>query len=83
MLTCRDVATQLAPFLQGELSLPDRMSIHQHLAGCPQCNRAVEAGRDALEVSKSACAAEPDPCAEDVPLQLISAIWVAAYALHR
>jgi anti-sigma factor RsiW len=80
MLICRDVAVRLAPFLQGELSLPDRLSIHQHLAGCPQCRRAVEQGRDALEISRSACAAAQDPRADDVPVQLVQAIWVACYA---
>lgn len=79
MLTCRDVAARLAPFLQGELSSPDRLSVHQHLAGCMQCSRAVEQGRDALEVTKSACAAEQDPRPDDVPLQLVQAIWVACY----
>lgn len=79
MMSCRDVAARLAPFLQGELSFPDRLSFHQHLAGCPACSRAVEMGRDALDVSKNACAAERDPRAEEVPTQLVRAIWSACY----
>ena len=60
----------------GELSFPDRMAIHRHLAHCQRCSRMIEQGRDALDMSKSALAAAVDPVAEEVPDQLVRAILV-------
>jgi len=74
MMSCRDVDARLAPFLRAELSFPDRLAVHRHLAGCHKCSRAVERGRDVMAVSKSACAAASDPKPEDVPLQLLNAV---------
>lgn len=81
MMSCRDVEARLAPFLQAELSFPDRLAIHHHLAGCQECSRVVERGRDVMAVSKSACAAASDPKPEDVPLQLLNAVWAMCHGV--
>lgn len=82
MILCKDVSTRLAPFLQGELSFPERMAIHRHLARCRQCSRMAERGRDALDMSKSALATAVDPVADEVPEQLVWAIWSVCHPAH-
>ena len=82
MIGCTDVGARLAPFLRAELSFPDRMAIHRHLAHCQRCSRMIEQGRDALDMSKSALAATIDPVADEVPEQLVRAIWLVCHSAH-
>jgi predicted anti-sigma-YlaC factor YlaD len=79
MVSCKDVGARLSPFLQGEMPYPERISIHQHLANCAQCGCMVEQARDALDVSKSALAHATDPVADEVPENLVNAIWSACH----
>jgi len=78
MLSCRDVKSSLNPYLRGELSYPDRLEFHRHLAGCAACARLVERGRDALDVTRSAFASATDPAPGDVPESLVTAILVTS-----
>lgn len=78
MLSCRDVKSFLNPYLRGELSYPDRLEFHRHLAGCATCARMTERGRDALDMTRFAFARATDPRPDDVPESLVAAILVTS-----
>lgn len=80
MMSCWDVGGHLRTFLRGELPYTERLAFHRHLAGCPACNRSVERARDALDLSRSACAAASDPVPDEVPDLLVAAIWTVSRA---
>jgi len=82
MITCTEVKLSLSRFLRGQLPAQDRVDLHRHLAVCDACTRTVEGARDAMELSRSACAAARDPSAEDVPEALLLAIQFTSH-LHR
>lgn len=75
MMSCRDVDQRLRSFLRGELPCDERLEFHRHLAGCMGCSRSVERARDAMDLSRTACHAAPDPLPDDVPDLLVQTIW--------
>jgi len=74
MMTCSEVWQNLGVFLRGQLSAEARLDLHRHLAVCLTCAQRVEAARDAMAISRSACAAARDPVPDDVPEALLVAI---------
>ena len=78
MMTCREVNLLLKPYLHGDLPFTERIEFHRHLALCAGCARSVEQARDALDLSRSACASAQDPVPDDVPEALVRAILVTS-----
>lgn len=53
-MNCRDLETQLTPYLDGELIAEARVEVEAHLATCPTCPRRVEVERHNLSVIREA-----------------------------
>ena len=53
-MNCRDLETQLTPYLDGELIAEARIEVEAHLASCPTCPRQVEIERHNLSVIREA-----------------------------
>ena len=63
-MNCRDVESQLTPYLDGELIAEARAGFEAHLAGCASCPRLVEIERHNLSVIRTAVR-EASPKAPD------------------
>lgn len=57
MMNCRDLETQLTPYLDGELIAEARLQVEEHLAGCTTCAAAVERERHLLGLVREAARA--------------------------
>ena len=53
-MNCRDLETQLTPYLDGELIAEARVEFEAHLAGCPTCPQHVEVERHNLSAIRDA-----------------------------
>ncbi len=53
-MNCRDLETQLTPYLDGELIAEARVEFEAHLAACPTCPRHVEVERHNLSALRVA-----------------------------
>lgn len=53
-MNCRDLETQLTPYLDGELIAEARVEVEAHLASCPTCPRHVEVERHNLSAIRNA-----------------------------
>lgn len=53
-MNCRDLETQLTPYLDGELIAEARVEFEAHLARCPACSRQVEIERHNLGMIREA-----------------------------
>ena len=53
-MNCRDLETQLTPYLDGELIAEARVEFEAHLASCPTCPRHVEVERHNLSAIRDA-----------------------------
>lgn len=53
-MNCRDLETQLTPYLDGELIAEARAEFEGHLASCPTCSRHVEVDRHNLSTLRAA-----------------------------
>lgn len=53
-MNCRDLDTQLTPYLDGELIAEARVEFEAHIASCPTCPRKVEVERHNLSVIREA-----------------------------
>lgn len=53
-MNCRDLETQLTPYLDGELIAEARVAIEAHVTGCAPCARHVEVERHNLSVIRAA-----------------------------
>lgn len=49
-MNCRDLETQLTPYLDGELIAEAKVGVEAHLAACPTCPRLAEVERHNLSV---------------------------------
>ena len=56
-MNCRDLETQLTPYLDGELIAEARVEVEAHLAACPTCPRHVDVERHNLSVIREAARA--------------------------
>lgn len=56
-MNCRDLETQLTPYLDGELIAEARVEFEAHLASCPTCPRHVEVERHNLSAIRDAARA--------------------------
>ncbi len=56
-MNCRDLETQLTPYLDGELIAEARVEVEAHLATCPTCPRHVEVERHNLSAIREAARA--------------------------
>ena len=57
MLSCKDITDLLTEYLEGEMTLGDRMRIRMHLAVCGHCRTYVEQ----LELTIDSCGHIPPP----------------------
>jgi anti-sigma factor RsiW len=73
-MTCRDVASFLMNYLDGELAEEPRRVFDEHLAECPDCVRYIERYREAIRLAKAAVV---DDAECDAPESLVTAILAA------
>ncbi len=57
MLSCKDITDLLTEYLEGEMSLGDRMRIRMHLAMCGHCRTYVTQ----LKLTVDSCGRIPPP----------------------
>lgn len=60
-MNCRDLETQLTPYLDGELIAEARVEFEAHLASCPTCPRHVEVERHNRSVIREAARTASPP----------------------
>lgn len=73
-MTCKDVASFLMDYLEGELADASRRVFDEHLAECPDCVAYIEGYQNTIRLSKDAAAEQID---DEVPEPLIEAILAA------
>lgn len=61
MLNCKDITDLLTEYLEGQMSLADRMQVKMHLAMCGHCQRYV----DQLKLTIDSCGGIPEPEVDD------------------
>lgn len=57
MLNCKDITELLTEYLEGEMTLLDRMRVRTHLLMCPPCRRYA----DQLALTIASCGHLPEP----------------------
>lgn len=72
-MTCSDVLSVLSDFVDGDLDLPLRNRVIDHLRGCDWCERFGGHFRALVESLRGELR-EPEPLAEDVAARLRSAV---------
>ncbi len=73
-MNCRDLETELTPYLDGELPAGARVEFEAHLASCPTCPRNVEVERHNLSMIRAAAKAAAPVAPEDFKLKLLASL---------
>lgn len=81
MLTCKEFDDFLTDFVDGNLPLRQRLSMHMHLSLCKDCRDFVEEYRRALHLGRSAC--RTDESLGEVPEALVQAVLTNLKSLDR
>ena len=76
-MTCRELASFLADYLDGTLPVVTRRTFDEHLALCPNCVRYLEQYRGAIAVGRAAVTQLEAAAAADFPEDLRKAILAA------
>jgi len=74
-LTCRELASFAADYLDGTLAPTERTRFDEHVAACPDCATYLRTYADTIRLAKDAHADDPAPA--DVPEDLVRAILQA------
>ncbi|MBI1335646.1 MAG: anti-sigma factor [Phycisphaera sp.] len=77
MITCRELISFLADYLEGNLAPTERVAFEEHLGVCPDCVNYVESYKTTHKAIPLAYADENDPAPSEVPEELIQAILEA------
>ena len=72
-ITCRELITFLADYLDGELPPAKVKEFERHLAVCPSCVQYIASYQETIRMAKSAMTA-PELRIEDIPEDLVTAI---------
>jgi anti-sigma factor RsiW len=73
-MTCGELVSFLAAYLDGGLPEPERARFAAHLVECPECVAYLESYRETVKLAKGAFAAPDDAVPADVPDDLVRAI---------
>ena len=73
MITCRELISFLADYLEHELPEEKSADFERHLAVCPSCREYLATYRETIAMAKTATAS-PELRVEDVPEDLVTAI---------
>lgn len=73
-MTCRELATFLADYLDGQLPTDTRLAFDHHLSLCPNCVRYLEQYRASIQIGRTAIVQLEQQVAEDFPDDLRKAI---------
>lgn len=76
-VTCQELITFLADYVDGALPVDRRAEFERHLAVCQSCQAYLASYRDTIRLARGGAAA-PELRVEDVPEELVSAILAAA-----
>ncbi|MEM9383761.1 MAG: zf-HC2 domain-containing protein [Pseudomonadota bacterium] len=74
MLTCKEFDGFLVDFLDGNLPLRQKLSMHLHLGLCKDCREYVRDYERAITLGRKACSATEDEEVSDVPEALVQAV---------
>lgn len=75
-MTCRELVDSLMDYLDGVLPEPERLCFEEHLGECPDCVAYLASYREAVRLSKEACAVG-DSIPAAVPEDLVRAVLAA------
>lgn len=73
MITCRELISFLADYLEHELPEEKNADFEHHLAVCPSCREYLATYRETIAMAKIAVTV-PELRVEDVPDDLVTAI---------
>lgn len=62
MLSCKDLVARSSDYLDGQLSLGEKLLARQHLLFCKNCRRFIRQ----LRLTQAAVKAMPEPAVDDV-----------------
>jgi anti-sigma factor RsiW len=73
-MTCKEFVASLNAFRDDELTPPDRIRAHQHLAGCDQCSAYLRGYERTIELAKSTATdgADSDPLPESLVGRIVA-----------
>ena len=74
MITCRELADFIQGYLDGELSVRERLAFRMHLALCRACRAYLKTYEEAVRMGKQAFDTSSDAIPEDVPEDLVKAV---------
>ncbi len=74
MLTCKEFDQFIVDFLDKNLPLRKRLSMHLHLMMCKGCPQYLADYRRAIELGQTVCGQDDEEVADDVPEELIKAV---------
>lgn len=80
MLTCAAFEDVIIDYLEGRLSLGERLRFRFHLALCPACRRYLRRYQGSLELGRRVFDHPDDPVPSEVPDELVAAILAARRA---
>ena len=72
-ISCREVLSFLAAYLDGELPKGVRSDFERHLTLCPECAHYLESYRETVRLGRQAYDLD-GPVPEEVPEELVEAI---------
>ena len=76
-ITCRELISFIADYLDGVLAEEARFEFDRHLAVCPSCVAYLASYRESIRLAKAA-SEEPQSLADEAPAELIEAIIAAS-----
>lgn len=79
-MTCRELASFLADYLEGELPANVHQAFEHHLSVCPNCVQYLADYRRAVALGRGAYDHDAAAVAEDAPEELVTAILAARRA---
>jgi anti-sigma factor RsiW len=68
-MNCRELVELVSAYLEGALSMEDRMRFESHLSGCDGCSTYVDQMRRTIELTGTLRVEDVSPQAEQVLLQ--------------
>lgn len=78
-ITCRQLISFIADYLDGGLDADARFEFERHLGVCPSCRAYLASYRETIQMAKAA-STEPQALVDDAPAELIEAILAARNA---
>jgi anti-sigma factor RsiW len=76
-MTCRDVIEFLTDYVEGTVTIEERMVFEAHLAVCPPCVAYLESYQATVQLGRSALSASDATDPSPMPEELVAAILAA------